>query len=699
MKLPLRAPNMLTDIAGNDTASTLGLDSSNPADTHPPSEHASHSAAYSFSQNIAHELDQQRTTTPTTLQENVDAKLSVSEGAVQDASVHADPKACFETFRTRITGINELVHEERNRVLSETFQKCCPAFNVWTYNILVLRHLLHLGYDPKAILEQHSAFNFALPPIYSPETLDFLACLETLGSQYPHCIQDIHQLCLRLANSVQFAKTSRSPYQDTILFMLIRQLWHTSHLQCNRLEESILQAVCLVADKLWNRVTRRTLRAIASDITQADYRITLLVGLVHQDPGLLPAATHVLSCIPRDRLSDLIPIITLRSAKTAASKTKAQGTNSLGHMHVWLQLLHQLDSRMALSHASFVDSAIAPLSKYVFAYKEELYARIPILLSALLAKASQTATFQDVPMSKISDLLASFATMVKESSPLHVEAILGMFMSRVQSKGLPHEPLTGMIVDVFVRHAGLKATPQLLQVLDRRRLTLADATPLHQLVAERVAVIRSSSSKTLSEKVLQHHAFDLQACEKMLQILSRISSTSEPLQLELRTLQAQQQFQHILTRAHADHVLPLAYRRVTASTSTEEKVNLIHQLAHQYTTDNTRSQRTAWRAMYYLYKYLQQNSLPMGPLFSKAVVRISIIRPMSENRFVSARRLIWVCQLVARVEGEEVAKKIESTFWHWRGDLIQHAKSVYIGVGGDRQNKAHVGTMKRLGLI
>jgi predicted RNA binding protein YcfA (HicA-like mRNA interferase family) len=103
--------------------------------------------------------------------------------------------------------------------------------------------------------------------------------------------------------------------------------------------------------------------------------------------------------------------------------------------------------------------------------------------------------------------------------------------------------------------------------------------------------------------------------------------------------------------------------------------------------------------MYYLYKYLQTYSLPMGPLFSKAIVRISIVRPLSENQFVSARRLIWVCHVVARVEGEDVVRKLEKDFWEWRGDLIKHAKSVYVGVGGHPQDKAHIGTMKRLGLI
>jgi len=72
---------------------------------------------------------------------------------------------------------------------------------------------------------------------------------------------------------------------------------------------------------------------------------------------------------------------------------------------------------------------------------------------------------------------------------------------------------------------------------------------------------------------------------------------------------------------------------------------------------------------------------------------------MMEHRFVSARRLIWVCQLVARVEGEKVARQIEGAFHRWRGDLIKHAKEVHDAAGGDRGAKANVGRLKQLNLL
>jgi hypothetical protein len=254
--------------------------------------------------------------------------------------------------------------------------------------------------------------------------------------------------------------------------------------------------------------------------------------------------------------------------------------------------------------------------------------------------------------------------------------------------------------DIFSRYASFEGKLVLLRVLDKRKLVLADTTPFQYAIDERIAVLRTrSKSIHVSEQARQHLAYQLQACQQIIDILSRVSSTPVFLTTAVTALQAQRQFNFILARAEDNKALPLAYRNLTADLTTQQRVNLIHQLAHQYATDTTRSQRQAWRAMYYLYKYLVKYSLPVGPLMSKAIVRVSLIRPFSESQFVSARRLIWVCHVVARVEGEPVAKKLEKAFWDWRGDLIKHAKSVYVGAGGHHQDKAHISTMKKLGLI
>jgi hypothetical protein len=67
---------------------------------------------------------------------------------------------------------------------------------------------------------------------------------------------------------------------------------------------------------------------------------------------------------------------------------------------------------------------------------------------------------------------------------------------------------------------------------------------------------------------------------------------------------------------------------------------------------------------------------------------------MTENRFVSSRRMAWVCGLVASVEGEKTARKIESQFWQQRGMLIDHSKRRWRGLGGD--GKTHINTLNKI---
>jgi hypothetical protein len=294
-------------------------------------------------------------------------------------------------------------------------------------------------------------------------------------------------------------------------------------------------------------------------------------------------------------------------------------------------------------------------------------------------------------MSKISHFIATFATMVEETDNLHAELIFGMFISRMKEKEVPHEALAQMVVECLTRYTSLSQIAKFLQVLCRRNLLLPDAACVERRIAKSLAVVQAHSTGI-------DDAFTLRTCSKMLSVLSRISTVSEHLITKVDLLEPQRQFRFILYHAQANHVLPLAYRGMNVNSPVEQRIALIHQLAHQYTTNLTLSHNQVWRHVWYLYRHLLENALPIGPLFTKAVVRISIIRPMTENRFVSAKRLAWVHKLVEETEGEEVAKQIELLFWHWRGEVIQNAKQTYISIGGDRQSRAHLGTMKKLGL-
>jgi hypothetical protein len=113
--------------------------------------------------------------------------------------------------------------------------------------------------------------------------------------------------------------------------------------------------------------------------------------------------------------------------------------------------------------------------------------------------------------------------------------------------------------------------------------------------------------------------------------------------------------------------------------------------------DRTRSIEQNWRSLRYLYMYLDIHELPIQPLFTKAIVSVCITRPLAENRFVSQKKAVWVCKLVAKVEGEIVARQLEQYFWAWRGDLILEAKKALVQLGV--YDDARVSIMERLKLL
>jgi hypothetical protein len=612
-----------------------------------------------------------------------DAKAeSIRANEIRQASGQPKgPKDALEAFQMRITYASELSRQDREVLLRDAFHSCRPVSKGYTYTVMVIRELLQLELDPKAVLEQHHTPSFVVPNIYSHEALDLLVSLEKIMSQYPHCVPDIYKIYISMAESASV--NSVNPYQDARLLTLVRQMWHAAHLQGVGLDESSLRLLRSLVPRCMNQAYRSTLGMIFAVVRRLDNADVLqpLVARTAKDPGLVSAVVKVLQCVPKEYLSHSIPTITLAHANR---------TEHRAQMHVWLLVLHHLDAEAALPDKSLVEMATVSLAKYALSQPRKVQQRLPALLSAFLVNASQAAAFRDVPMSKISDFLQNFGTKVQQSSYPRMDALLGMFMTDLRANMLPYQAVAEMIAHYLTRYLGLEATSKFLQILERRQLFLANAEPLCEVVAVTLAHVKSHGT---TQDVSR-----LRACAKILDILNQTRPVPGHLKAEIDIEVAQLQFQHILCQAQEQQMLPLAYRKVHARSSVEQRIGLIHQLAHQYTTNTTLSRLQSERAVLYLYRHLREHALPIGPLFTKAIVRICIIRPLVEHRFVPAKRLIWVCKLVSSVEGEEVAKQIESLFWHWRGDLIRHAKTAYIGAGGDRQNKAHVGTMKKLGL-
>jgi hypothetical protein len=268
----------------------------------------------------------------------------------------------------------------------------------------------------------------------------------------------------------------------------------------------------------------------------------------------------------------------------------------------------------------------------------------------------------------------------------------------MEDQSLPYNELLELALPLVARHAGLDMVLRCVNMLRREQIPIPDATFLDTCIRDRMAKVHAQTG-TVTEKQVQHNAYALRMCQNIISALAQSSSSLDARAHQLDTMQEARQFEHLFRCARDAHILPIAFRDEGKNLSTNQRIGLVHQLAYLYSMDTTRSVRQSFRSVAYLYHYLTSNSYPVGPLFSRAVTHVSITRPLSENYFVSARRLIWICRLVARVESESAAKQVENEFWIRRGALILHAKRIFVDLGGDVKDKAHVSTMKRLGQI
>jgi hypothetical protein len=631
--------------------------------------------------------------------------LEQHHGATPDA---VDIETYFEIFKSNVTDAEGFSGSERGEFLVDVWRSSRPAHaEVWRYNAMVVRHLTELGWDPTCILSELTFL--AVPPTYSEESLDFLKCLEQSAARFPHASRVHRRVYMMLAEAAAVAEASKKPSQDLELSFLLRQTLQSAYSRSANFKQFVAKTLAAVAGKIQDPSFRKSLHSILAGINSAEQSLTLLLARAAKSHSLYATVEQVLYCLPRQRVQSLVPSITTSLVKAIEWKSRLSNDTYRDRLSAWLTVLEKLDSRPEFD-GSYLATAVAEVAEHVFANCNPGQLRPHILLHALVFKLAQEmpshAPYKERLLQliySVTDILPNDAlstqlpAALEQQGPTRLEATLGTILAQIQRASLPHAHLTKITIDHLIRH-----TNRFLTALDQEGLTLDDPSSLQDIVEEKMGLLRQRTAPS-TEKQRQHYAFALRTCQMLLTFLSELATTTTvsiaAVQEELSTLQARRKFEAILDRAEENHALPLVYRNLSADISDKDRTILIHQLAHHYSLSTTRTHRETWRAIYYLYNYLVDNSLPIGPLFTKAVVRVSIIRPMIEHRFVSARRLIWVCQLVARVEGEAVAQKIESNYFQWRGDLILYAKGVHVEAGGDRKKKALVATMKRLGLI
>jgi hypothetical protein len=657
-----------------------------------PKNHHRNSVSYSFTPSVPY--------TPGRIDKSITKdRLGPKESILE--TDHIDFNAHFEDFKARIAHAGDLCGGDRNKILAEAWRAHCPDHaDAWIYNVAVVQHLTERNWDPVRIFTRLKYF--ALPPIYTAESKILSTCLQKLLLAFPHSSRFYGRVYLKLAEAAAGAEASTGPLQDLELLELVRHSLQSARSRSTDVQQCVANALAVVASKIKDTHTRGPLYSILTDINSTEHHVTFLLVCATKNKTLCVALEQVLFCLPREHLRSLVPSITLDLIKTIKRRSRLPQDPYRDRLTVWLAVLLNLDTRLrsTMSDATHLDIAVTQVAEHVFSNWKWSEARPQVLLHALIFKLiQQEPSYACYKERLLQVIYHSDVSETGSHGPVRLETTLGSIFSKMGRESLPCTPLVSMAINFFAHHASLDSVYRLLTALNQQGLKFDATLKVQSLLSERLVHLQQQP-KPSTTKRRQHYAFALRICQNTLDLLEGLTPSSESsfvLEKDMvLALQARRQFQEILDRANEHHALPQVYHNITSNAPLEQRAIIIHQLAHHYSLNNTRTHRETWRAIFYLHKYLQAHSLPIGPLFTKAVVRVSIIRPLMEHRFISAKRLIWVCQLVAKVEGEDSAKKIESYFWRWRGDILKHAKTVHVGVGGDTKAKTLISHMKRL---
>ena len=676
-----------------------------PFDSTTPNEHAASSTTpcqpntpYSFAQNLPQ----------TTLHESrgpaqghgirdgteTACNAVTAKEIILTAFEGADAQAHFQEFKSRTADAENWAGAGRGQRLTKIWQSCRPSnTDAAIYNLMVLQHLMEQGWDPTRILSKLKYFE--IPPTYTAESLALLECLEKLSAQFPHALKVHRRVYSKAVEAATSAEASTSLWQDVQLLMTIRTTLQGIYSADPKVTPQAVTVARVVESKIQDHDIRESLRDIESGVHNDEQTVTRLISRAAIDSSFCPAVEQVLLCFPRNRLDLLVTSLT--RSLTEKNHVILDASHK-AHLSACLTVLETLDARSDLRKANYLNSAIAMLANHIFPSNVSGEMRARVLLIAAVFRVTQRTPPLAGSREEMLRLVNSFATPVpehKEGLVFEFEETLALVLAQMSKTTTFYTPMINVVTDLFTHHAQLHRVYRFLCALDKHGLALDNASSIQALVKKQVASFPEDSA-SLTERQRQHHAFALRTCQNTLEVLRRVAAqdTAAALQAtqeQALALQARREFTVILNRAAENNALPQAYITLTADIPSSQRTALVHQLAHHYSLMTTRSHRETWRSIYYLYVFLETQSLPIGPLFTKAVVRSSIIRPLVEHRFVSAKRLIWVCNLVARVEGERVAKQVENNYWRWRGDLIKHAKDVHVEAGGERKEKASIG--------
>lgn len=675
------------------------------------------------------------------------------------APAHSDVDACFDSFRTMLHGTTPAMFAERETVVINGFKtvdertmakgewravmdsgvprpgtflstayliSCPPDAGASRFSLLAFEYLLGSAWGEKYLTGFLAQKTVRLPSIYEPHALRFLQLLEkTYLVGFEPRAKGVYEIYRKLAMPVHNQPAPNKVVQqaraglmygtnldhEAALRLLIRGLWDSAHwtMKNGHLSEhwqnkrlsmedrpdspsagTLLHRLSFeLSDQRLGQDLRKMWSVLITDYLKAPFQFSDLVVSCVRDQSNIPPALEYLDLVPPPLLRDCIVAM---SITTDEVQTVPQlGEKDLPFVHMWFKLLYRVHMRRMTD----VEDAAAlyqfAFTRFVRSHFEHRYPPSTLIAGLLYALAGHESFAGKLSLD-LFDWIETYVLFLAQQDKAEpaLNGLLAQLMSDLAKKSLPNHGVLELMIPHINEHKSFHSVTNLLERLPKSNTKLSDTKFLSNYADQVLEEVSNSQDSSRA-------GWNTRALKRFLKAHNAVHVNPGKSKSIVRELQSRRFFEHILARANDTHIVPLAYRNLTPDIPKEVQADLIHQFAYQYALDRTRSCQQNWRSIRYLYLYLKIHDLPIQPLFTRTVVSVCITRPLSENKFVAQKKAVWVCRLVAQVEGTDAARRVEQYFWAWRGDLILQAKRDLIELG--EHDWAHVGMMERLKLL
>jgi len=405
----------------------------------------------------------------------------------------------------------------------------------------------------------------------------------------------------------------------------------------------------------------------------------------------------VLDGVPPAILESLIPTVTSALLKQSTSDAELVSTLVEGGIARWLTVLQLMKVEP--------DSIFAP--KYV------PFLAIDVLTSAGHLHPAFAAYLQKLESKAIAELILNWLCGYAyrnnaEEARRPIERFALKFKSALDNEANSKLPLAELLAELFFRTSDFLVPIREVFELTIEFLyqykhpdTIVSLLRRYEEKGGTKILDQAFLHKFMARVLEERRSFALSLCQS----LSTFASFFDPgiplapvlEALETRRREQKYKIQHMVYRSELGQRLPASLLDQPLDNLLKTYPGLVHQVAYQYSLDRGHSNREIQRNVRKLWHYISVHKLPLSPLFSAAMVRLFLTRPLSEAQWVGMERVRWICDIVALCEGPAAARRVYMTSVLWKKDLLYRADERWRQIGGE--GPAHLRTMKRLKLL